>query len=229
MRPVRPTYLLAALLAAVPALLAFPGCSATTEVATAGRLTIVQGHLQVAAVGTLLPTSIVLRVLSTNGTPVGKIPISFSVVAGGGSVEPATVISDENGEGKAKWTLGPTGVNQSLSASAPGVDPITVSATGVPPSDLIVAQGNNQSAKVSTALPVQIVVRVTGGSGVPIPNTTISMAITGGGGSVSPQSAMTNALGEVSVRWTLGPSMGVQTATVTAGGLGPISIIATGN
>ncbi len=218
-----------ALLAATPALLAFPGCSSATEVVTAGRLAIVQGHLQSGAVGTLLPTPVVLRVLSTSGAPVAKVPISFSVVAGGGSVEPATVISDANGEGKAKWTLGPAGVNQSLSASAPGVDQITVSAIGIPPSDLVVAQGNNQSAKINTALPVPIVVRVTGGSGVPIPFATISMAITGGGGSVSPQSAVTNALGEVSVRWTLGPTAGLQTATVAAGGLGPITIVATAN
>ena len=146
-------------------------------------------------------------------------------VGGGGSVEPATVISDANGEGKAKWTLGPAGINQSLSASSPGVDPITVSALGIPPSDLVVAQGNNQSAKINTALPVPIVVRVTGGSGVPIPFATISMAITGGGGSVSPQSAVTNALGEVSIRWTLGPTLGLQSATVAAGG--SVSVVVT--
>lgn len=229
MRPNRQSLSNAILLLALPSLLAFPGCSSATEVITAGRLAIVQGHLQSGAVGTLLPTPIVLRVLSTSGAPVAKVPISFSVIAGGGSVEPATVISDANGEGKTKWTLGPSGVNQSLSASAPGVDPITVGAVGVPPSDLVVAQGNNQSAKINTALPVAIVVRVTGGSGVPIPFATISMSITGGGGSVSPQSAVTNALGEVSVRWTLGPSTGLQTATVTAGSLGPITIVATAN
>jgi len=41
--------------------------------------------------------------------------------------------------------------------------------------------------------------------------------------------AVTNALGEVTVRWTLGPQTGLQTATATAGSVGPISILATAN
>ncbi len=229
MRPARPTYLLAVLFAAVPALLAFPGCTATTAAPTASRLTIVQGHLQTAAVGAQLPTSIVLRVLGTDGGPIEKIPVSLSVVAGGGTVDPATSLSDANGEVKAKWTLGPASQVQTLSAGAPGVEAVTISALGILPGDLIVAQGNNQVARQGAALPVQIVLRVTGGANVPIPGVTVAMAITGGGGQISPQSAVTNALGEVTVRWTLGPQTGTQSATVTAGNLGPIPLTATAN
>ncbi len=88
----------------------------------------------------------------------------------------------------------------------------------------MIAQGNNQVAKMSAALPVPIVIRVTGGNNVPIPNVTVALAITGGGGSISPQSVVTNALGEVSVRWTLGSQAGQQTGTITAGVLGPIVV-----
>ena len=42
MRSARPTHLLAVLFTAVPALLAFPGCTKTVEPPTAARLTIVQ-------------------------------------------------------------------------------------------------------------------------------------------------------------------------------------------
>lgn len=228
-RPANSKYLLAALLTAVPTLLAFPGCTKTTEAPGPSRLTIVQGNLQQAAAGTVLPTSIVLRVYDLDGAPVSKVPVSFNVVQGGGSVDPATVTSDANGEVKAKWTLGPSSQAQSVAGTAPGVDPVTLQAFGVLPGDLVVAQGNNQSGKVSAALPVQIVLRVTGGSNVPIPNQTVALAVTSGGGSISPQSAVTNALGEVTVRWTLGPAVGLQQATVTAGNLGPIPLNATGN
>jgi 16S rRNA C1402 (ribose-2'-O) methylase RsmI len=85
------------------------------------------------------------------------------------------------------------------------------------------------SGKASGALTVQIVLRVTGGFNVPIPGQTIGLAITSGGGSISPQSAVTNALGEVTVRWTLGPQGGQQTATAAAGPLGPITIVAIAN
>ena len=229
MRSARPTHLLAALLTAVPTLLAFPGCTKTVEAPAASRLTIVQGHLQTAAAGTLLLTPVVLRVIGTDGAPIGKIPVSFNVLAGGGSVDPSSAVSDANGEVKARWTLGPGAQVQSMTGSAPGVDPVLLSANGILPSDLVIAQGNNQTGKAGAALTVQIVFRVTGGSNVPIPGQTVGLAITGGGGSISPQSAVTNALGEISVRWTLGPQTGQQTATATAGTLGPIAITAIAN
>jgi hypothetical protein len=229
MRTSNPRFLLTALFTAVPTLLAFPGCTKTVEAPAASRLSIVQGNLQQAAAGTLLPTPVVLRVYATDGTPVAKIPVSFNVMQGGGSVDPATVVSDANGEVKAKWTLGPSSQVQTVSGSAPGVEPVVMQAIGILPSDLVVAQGNNQSGRVSAALPVQIVLRVTGAANVPIPNQTVALAVMTGGGSISPQSAVTNALGEVTVRWTLGPSTGVQSATVTAGALGPVPITAVAN
>ena len=229
MRSPRSRHLLAVLFTAIPTLLAFPGCTKTVEAPAAARLTIVQGHLQTAAAGTLLPTAVVLRVLGTDGAPIGKIPVSFNVLAGGGSVDPGTVVSDANGEVKARWTLGPGAQIQTMTGMAPGVDPVTLSANGIVPSDLVIAQGNNQTAKAGTALTVQIVLRVTGGFNVPIPGQTVGLAITGGGGSISPQSAVTNALGEVTVRWTLGPQTGLQTATAAAGTLGPIAITAVAN
>ena len=229
MRSTQSRYLLAALLTAVPTLLAFPGCTATTAAPAASHLTIVQGNTQQAAAGTLLPTSLVLRVYATDGSPMAKVPISFNVTAGGGTVEPPTVTSDANGEAKAKWTLGPSSQSQMVVGTAPGVDPVTLQAFGILPSDLVVAQGNGQTAKASAALPVQIVLRVTGGSNVPMPNQTVALSVTSGGGSISPQSAVTNALGEVTVRWTMGPQTGIQSASVTAGSLGPIPITAVAN
>ncbi len=229
MRSARPTHLLAVLFTAVPTLLVFPGCTKTLEAPAAAQLTIVQGHLQTAAAGTLLPTPVVLRVIGTDGAPIGKIPVSFNVLAGGGSVDPGTVVSDANGEVKARWTLGPNAQVQTMTGKAPGLDPVTLSANGILPSDLVIAQGNNQTAKASTALTVQLVLRVTGGFNVPIPGQMVGLAITSGGGSISPQSAVTNALGEITVRWTLGPQTGQQTATATAGTLGPIVIAAIAN
>lgn len=229
MRRNQTRYLLATLLTAVPTLMAFPGCTKAVETPAASRLTIVQGNLQQAAAGTILPTAVVLRVYDVDGNPMGKIPVSFNVVQGGGIVDPATVVSDANGEVKAKWTLGPSTQVQTVNGTAPGVDPVTLQAFGVLPSDLIVAQGNSQTGKISAALPVQIVIRVTGGTNVPIPNQTVALAVTSGGGSISPQSAVTNALGEVTVRWTMGPQTGLQQATVTAGSLGPIPLTAVAN
>lgn len=229
MRSARPSYLLAVLFAAIPTLIAFPGCTKATETPTAARLAIVQGHNQQAAAGMQLPTPVVLRVIGTDGAPLQNIPVSFSVVSGGGQIDPATAKSDANGEVKAKWTLGPGVQLQTVLGSAPGVEPVTLTATGILPSDIVIAQGNGQTARAGTALPVQLVLRVTGNNNMPIPGQTVALQITAGGGSLSPQSAVTNALGEVSVRWTLGPQAGTQSASATAGAVGPVVITATAN
>lgn len=229
MRSARPTQLLAVLFTAIPTLLAFPGCTKTVEAPTASRLSIVQGHLQQAPAGTLLPTPIVLRVYAADGAPIANIPVSFNVLAGGGSVDPATAKSDANGEVKARWTLGAGQQVQTVVGSAPGVEPITLGALGILATDITLAQGNNQTARANAALPVQLVLRVTGANNMPIPGQTVALIVTSGGGSLSPQSAVTNALGEVAVRWTLGPQTGLQTATASAGSVGPVTITAVAN
>jgi hypothetical protein len=152
----RRPYQIAALFVAIPTLMAFPGCTASTEVPSASRLTIVQGQGQTAAAGNALSTPAVLRVLGSNGAPIAKIPVSLNVLAGGGTVDPATNVSDENGEVKAKWTLGPAELVNTLSASAPGADPLLLSASGILPTDVLVAQGNTQTAKAAAALPVPL-------------------------------------------------------------------------
>lgn len=212
---------------AVVVLAGFPGCKSVEEPASPASLSVVQGNMQTAAVGTLLPTPLVMRVRGTDGLPLAKVPISFSVTAGGGSVDPATAVSDANGEVKAKWFLGPLQIQQSIVALAPGLEPVPVIATGVMPADLVIAQGNNQTAKPSAALPVQLVVRVIGGTNIPIPGVTVAFSITGGTGSISPASVVTNALGEATVRWTLGAQAGSQQAQVSALNLGPVIITAT--
>ena len=59
------------------------------------------------------------------------------------------------------------------------------------------------------------------------PGITVAFAITGGTGSISPQSITSNALGEATVRWTLGKDVGAQQASVTALNLGPVILTAT--
>lgn len=188
---------------------------------------MVQGNLQVAPAGTQLPLPVVLRVKDATGEPLSDIPVSFQVTQGGGAVDPPTARSDANGEVKVKWTLGSNAQAHSLNASVPGLDPISLTATGVLPADLAVVQGNNQVAKAGAQLTVPIVIRVTGGTNVPIPGVTVTFALSAG--SMAPATAVTNANGEVSARWTLGNQAGLQTVTVTALTLPTATVTATAN
>jgi hypothetical protein len=204
------------------------GCQQVAEPPTPDNLVVVQGNLQTAAAGTLLPTSVVVRVRAEDGTPVEGAPVGFSVRAGGGVVEPATGLSDANGEVKTRWTLGSQQNIHELLASVPGVEAVTIVATGILPSDLLVAQGNNQSGKAGSALPVQIVLRVVGSSNTPIPGVPVSLTVTSGGGSINPATSTTNANGEITVRWTLGNQTGLQNIQAAALNLAPILLSATG-
>lgn len=206
---------------------AMTGCKkAVVATPTPGSLILVQGNNQQVQGGGELPNPIVVRLLATDGTPIDKLPIGFAVATGGGMVNPGSALTDEKGEVKVKWTLGPNEVTQTLRATVSAIEPLTISAVALLPTDLIVAQGNNQSAKASAALPNPIVMRVTGPGNVPMKGITVAFQVLSGGGLISPQSAITNATGEVTARWTLGSAAGVQSIAVSAGSLQPMTLSA---
>jgi hypothetical protein len=218
------------LLPLLVAALAVNGCGKEAVVAppTPGSLVLVQGNNQQVQGGSELPNPVVIRVLDTDGTPIGKLPIGFSVVQGGGSVNPGSAASDENGEVKVKWTVGPNEVAQLLRASVPGVEAVNVSAIALLPSDIVIAQGNNQTAKAGAALPNPLVIRIVGPGNVPMKGIAVAFQVVSGGGLISPQSGLTNALGEVTARWTLGGTAGTNTLAVSSGALQPLAMSAIG-
>lgn len=211
---------------AVVSLLA--GCKKTaTEAVTAAALTVVQGNNQSIQAGKELPTPIVLRVTSSTGSAMANVPVTMTVSAGGGTITPASGVSDAKGEYTAKWTLGPTFQENEVRASVPGLDPVKITANGIVPTDIVIAQGNAQTAKVGAALTTSIVIRVVGSGNTPMSGVTVLLQVVTGGGSISPQSAVTSSLGEVTVKWTLGTLIGTQAATVSALALSPVTIFAT--
>ncbi len=216
-------------LAALAAAGLLTGCqkTAATEAVTAATLTVVQGNNQSIQAGKDLPNPVILRVTDKTGVAMSGIPVTLVVAEGGGTVTPSSGVSDAKGEYSAKWTLGPTLADNQVKASVPGLDPVKITATGIVPSDIIVAQGNGQAAKFGASLPTSIVVRVVGAGNVPMSGITVLFQVTGGGGSVSPQSAVTSSLGEVTAKWTLGNAVGTQTALISASTLSPASLTAT--
>ena len=94
---------------------------------------------------------------------------------------------------------------------------------------LAAASGHNQSATVGQALANPIVVALTlDGSGVS--GTTVSWAVTAGGGSVSPGTSTTDGSGMASTDWTLGPNAGANSVLASGTGVtgSPVTFAATG-
>jgi hypothetical protein len=208
-------------------LLPFGGCKKAVAPEDVAALTLVSGGSQTRQAGRQLRAPLVFRATSESGAGVGGAAITLIVVQGGGAVDSASIRTDANGEARIRWTLGPASTAQMVQATVPSVEPLLVPAIGILPSDVVVAQGANQTARVGVALPNTIVVRVLGGNSVPMDSVNVTFQITGGGGAISPQSALTNSFGEATARWTMGPLPGANTAVVRAGAIDPIIVTAT--
>lgn len=114
-------------------------------------------------------------------------------------------------------SLNRAGTGYTLVASVSGI----ASATSTPftispgrPASLTVVGGSGQSKIVGSVLaPITLLLR--DASGNKTPGYTIAFAVTAGGGSVSPSSAVTNASGNVACTWTLGGTVGLQSMTAS--------------
>jgi hypothetical protein len=140
----------------------------------AASIEIVDGDEQTAPVGTALPKQVVVKVLDGRGRPVTDQDVSFTVESGGGSVAPATVATDAEGQSAAAWTLGPAPGDHLLRARTPrgGSGTLEVSfgatATAGAGSNLVEVDGDEQTGPVNSALADSLVVRTTDALGNPV-------------------------------------------------------------
>ena len=114
-----------------------------TAVAPAGTPTMemVTGDGQSATVGTAVANAPTVRLRNGAGQPVQGVNVSFSVSAGGGTVQSASATSDAGGLASVgRWTLGSSAGAQTLTASAPGYPSMSFRATAVAASDPVVAR-----------------------------------------------------------------------------------------
>jgi hypothetical protein len=165
--------------------------------------------------------------------------VTFAVASGGGTVNPTTaILTDVNGLATVtSWTLGITAGANTLTATSAGLagSPVTFTATGVagPATQIAVNAGNGQSAQAGTAVAVAPSVIVRDALNNPVAGVSVTFAVTGGGGTVAPTTAVTtNALGiATTTNWTLGPAIGANTLTATSTPVltgSPVSFTATG-
>ncbi|MBI4544536.1 MAG: Ig-like domain-containing protein [Gemmatimonadetes bacterium] len=189
----------------------------------------VSGDGQTGRVAAGLTDSLVVRVTGAGGAAVGGVTVTWSVTAGGGSVSPASTTTNSSGQAKTSWTLGTVVGPNAVSASVSGLTPVSFAATGTPGPAATVAKlkGDGQSATVSAAVTDSLTVKVTDAFGNSVSGVTVAWAVSAGGGAVSPTSATTDANGQAQTRWTLGTTIGANTATATVSGLLAASFSAT--
>lgn len=212
------------------------GNGSTTVTATAGSVSAqatvavaqvpaqvarIGGDAQIGQVGTQLPIAIEVEVRDSRGNPVpgGRPNTTVQFVAGqGGAAAPDLVMANASGRATTTWTLGTGSGAHSLTASVTTsvATQFSATATAGPPDALVKVSGDNQTGPNSIALPDSLVVRVVDQFGNPVGGHVVAFAATAGGGSVNPEMGATGPDGRAATAWTLGASLGGQTATATA-------------
>ena len=195
---------------------------------TATRIAIVDGNNQQATVGTLLPNPLMVRVTDDQGRPVPGQAVAFRVVSGGGSLNAGAGISDAFGHARDRWTLGTSTagaheVEARLIHPTSGEIIATQKFVAVPRAGPVAAAakhaGDGQRARPGTAATDSLAVRLTDQYGNPVPGASVAWTALAAGGSTSPGTSTSDALGIARTRLTIGTAAGQQQVRFTVAGL----------
>ena len=180
------------------------------------------GDNQSATVGQALPQPVQV-IVKRDGVAEAGAQVSWATQAPGGSLTPATSMTDASGLAASTWTLGTTAGSQVAAASVAGAtgSPLSFMATaGTAASAVLgVALGNNQTGPTDAALPNPLVVKVTDQFGNPVAGTVVGWAVTGGSGTVNPSASTSAISGTAITHLTLGSTAGLVTIQATSAGL----------
>ena len=191
---------------------------ATGTLGSPSKMTIFGGNEQTAQVGTAVKDPPSVKVTDANDNPCPGVAVAFTPGVGSGSVTGSPATTNTSGIATlGSWILGTDLVADTLTASATGVTPVTFTASAFAgdPRNFVMVSGNNQSGPVGSTL-TKPVVRVTDMFNNGIQGVRVIFAVTGGNGSVTGGSVLTDHDGYASpTSWVLGTAAGANTLTAT--------------
>jgi hypothetical protein len=159
--------------------------------ATAGAATgvsIVSGDDQTGPVRTELPQPLVVEVRDAQGNLVPSVAVTWVIGAGGGTVTPATTMTDQSGRATANWTMGGSPGANTVSAvvSGIGVAEFSATATAGAPARLSLSTQPSPTAVSGVPLPRQPVIQLLDAQGNPTSQSgvAVTVAIASGGGTL---------------------------------------------
>lgn len=228
----RPHDLARGLARSVALALLLAACSSSEAPPKPAALSATAGSNLTATVGTATAAAPSVKVTDEGGSPVPNVVVTFAVTAGGGTLQRTSATTDAQGVASAgQWTLGTTAGTNTVTATAPGLSPVTFTATGTAAAaaSIAVTAGDNQQAAVGAALTTAPAVTVKDQYGNAVSGAPVTFAVLSGGGSVTGASTTTDASGVARVGgWTLGIANGAQQLRATSGTLSA-TIAATAN
>jgi hypothetical protein len=157
------------------------------------------------------------------------VAVTFAVTGGGGTASGSSVTSDAQGVATiGSWTLGTAAGPNTLSASSGTLTPVSFSATGTAgaAASMVASAGNNQAGNAGGTVPIAPAVIIKDANGNPKPDVVVTFVVGSGGGSITGETATSNAAGIATVgSWTLG-SAGINTLIASATGLPSVTFSA---
>lgn len=172
----------------------------------------------VGVVNSVVDDTPAVRAVDANGNRVPGVTVNWAVGAESGTMAAATSVTDANGVAKMAWTLGPSAVYQSLTASIPGL-PAVGFQTHV--GTLLRTLSPNQGEPVAAGVSMVAAVILNAGF-EPLAGVRVQWQASDGGTTVPAATKTASGGGNdgiTSIRWTPGPTPGLQTLTATAGSL----------
>lgn len=199
-----PVMLLGALLAACGG--GSDSNSATTIAKTSGS----NGDAQTATVASALPTALSVTVTEDGAVKAGAT-VTWSTVAGNGTVAPTSAVTNASGVATTVWTLGTGAGAQTARATLAGAggSPVSFTATATPDvaSAFTKDAGDGQNAFPSTAFtPLSVKLADQFGNG--ISGITVNWVVQSGSATVAGPASVTNSSGIASIGVTSGASAG---------------------
>jgi sugar lactone lactonase YvrE len=175
------------------------------------RIVVLSGNSQVGIVGQPLDAPLVVKVRDGTGVAIPEIPITFTVLAGGGAVTVTTARTNAAGQAATSLILGTKAGDNLVLARTQGLSPVVFTATGQADrgsARLIEVDGNNQACEPGQVLPNPLVVRLADQFGNPLEETVTATVRVGAATFVSTglstADLRTNAQGEAAFTVRLG-------------------------
>ncbi len=179
-------------------------------------LTKISGDGQIGGPGqTLQP--FVVEVRDQNGNPASGVFVTF--IHDDGLLSTIFDVTGTDGRAESTLTLGSSTGTTTITVQV-GVAGITFEAkTVLPPRTLVKISGDNQTGSTGVSLPQPFVVEVRDVNGDPVEGVAVTFTVTGGGGSLNPETMRTNASGWAWTRLTPGDNPGTNTVRVSVAGI----------
>jgi len=206
---------------------------ATAVNAAPANLEYLGGNNQEAVAGQVLPQPLAVKVTDANKRAVYNVPVNFAVNFGDGTVDGrnnVTVRTNEFGEARVVWQLGPGAGINTVRAATSGltgspIDFQAIAASGAA-KNLLALSGDGASGQVNQEMPTPLAVRITDDNGNGVDGIHVffeliqgSGALIGGNGTPSTRDVTTSGGGFASAKITFGAEIGPRQVRITAHGL----------